>query len=224
MSTDETKTKYLERLGPSLGPLYHALMLDWAGLRIKWDQYRELFGTSEERVNILNSAAGLFAEVIQDALWEDVLLHLCRITDRVKVCDKSNLTILALDRCPNPELEATRIKLVNEATKATDFARDWRNRRIAHRDLAHALTPGAKPLRPASRRHVEVALAAIHKVLNEVSERRLNSTLADKVLTQRTGAVELLHVIQDGLKARATREDRTRRGEPLPEDLDVREL
>ena len=46
--------------------------------------------------------------------------------------------------------------LITKAIKASAFARDWRDRRIAHRDLALLQSPTATPLAEASRAAVEL--------------------------------------------------------------------
>lgn len=59
------------------------------------------------------------------------------------------------------EVEAEHIevaRLAAEACSACQFARDWRNPRLAHRDLALALDQGAQPLAGVSRQDVERAL------------------------------------------------------------------
>ena len=68
MTPDEVKAYHLEKLGPKLEPVYHALSNDLAWLQVKWAEYKELFGTSSERIELLNSAAGLFFQIVQDTL------------------------------------------------------------------------------------------------------------------------------------------------------------
>jgi hypothetical protein len=116
-------------------------------------------------------------------------------------------------------LRAEADALIDQAVNATEFARDWRNRHLGHRDLALALNSAAQPLRPASAAKVSEALSAIHAVLNLISERLLQSTLAADVITPRTGAEALLHVIRDGLEADHARTARMRRGAFTEEDL-----
>jgi hypothetical protein len=58
-------------------------------------------------------------------------------------------------------LKSTVAKLVDNALKATEFARDWRNRLIAHRDLDIALSTATTPLKDASRAQVKDALASL---------------------------------------------------------------
>lgn len=222
-TADEVKKHHLEKLGPKLGPVYHELADELAWLQLKWAEYRELFGKSPERITLLNSAAGLFFRILQDTLWDDALLHICRLTDRAEVAGKANLTILVLpELCEDPALRARVSELVDNAVAATAFARDWRNRRIGHRDLALALDLAAKPLAQASRARVSQALSSLHAVVNEISERLLDSTLADEVIAPSTGAEALLYVIRDGLDAHEARMARIRSGKLLPGDLEHR--
>jgi hypothetical protein len=219
-SAEQVKAEYLENLGPKLGPVFSELMNDLAWLQVKWAEYRELFGTTPERIELLNSATGLFFRILQDTLWEDALLHLCRLTDPATMGGKHNLTIQTLpELCDDPTLKGEVTQLVNDAIVTVSFARDWRNRRIGHRDLSVALGSATRPLAPGSRADVSKALTSIHLVLNHIHERLLNSTLADKVITPATGAEALLYVIRDGLEADAARRDRIRRGKFTQDDL-----
>lgn len=220
---NEVETEHIARLGPDLGPVYHALWNDLASLLVKWQEYREMFGASPERIGLLNSAAGLFFRIVQDTLWEDTLLHLCRLTDPPQSVGRSNLTLRALPPLVNNSaLRAEVSALVDQAVHATAFARDWRNRRLSHHDLALAIDSCAQPLAPASRTHVSDALAAVHAVLNRISERLLQAALANHVITPTTGGVSLMLLLRDGIEARDARRERLRRGEPLPEDLGPR--
>jgi hypothetical protein len=203
--------------------MFHALSDDVAWLQVKWAEYRELFGTSPERIELLNSAAGLFFRILQDTLWEDALLHLARLTDPPKTRGKHNLTIRALpELCDDPALRLRVSRLVDDTLAATAFARDWRNRHIGHRDLVLALESAAKPLSPASRGDVSAALSAIHRVFNELTELVFDSALADDVITPATGAEALLYVIRDGLEANDARRARIETGRFAEDDLQHR--
>jgi hypothetical protein len=222
-TAEQVKAERIEKLGPKLGPMFHALSDDVAWLQVKWAEYRELFGTSPERIELLNSAAGLFFRILQDTLWEDALLHLARLTDPPKTRGKHNLTIRALpELCDDPALRLRVSRLVDDTLAATAFARDWRNRHIGHRDLVLALESAAKPLSPASRGDVSAALSAIHCVFNELTELVFDSALADDVITPATGAEALLYVIRDGLEANDARRGRIETGRFAEDDLQHR--
>ncbi len=128
----ETERYYVEQMGEPLGALFYALWQEVAWLNLKWQEYIELFGKKPSRVELLNKAAPLFFRIVQDALWYDILMHIARLTDPPKSRGKPNLTIRRLpELVGNQELDS----LVEEAKEAAEFCRDWRHRRIAHRDL-----------------------------------------------------------------------------------------
>lgn len=207
----ETKQYYIEQMGEPLGALFYALWQEVAWLHLKWQEYVELFGKKPSRVDLLNKAAPLFFRVVQDTLWDDILLHIAKLTDPPKSAGKPNLTIRRLpELVGNQELDS----LVEKALEATEFCRDWRHRRIAHRDLDLALAQNAQPLAVASREKVREALAAIDGVLNWVEQHYTGGvTYFSPVVTPPGGAETLLYVIHDGLKAREQREQKVRQGD-----------
>ena len=109
-------------------------------------------------------------------------MSISRLTDSPKSCGKRNLTINALiELLPDNSSRVSIAALADKATKAADFARDWRNRHIAHRDLGVAQGE-ALPLKPASRRMAREAMTELHNVINAVSVIYLDSPFLIKSL------------------------------------------
>jgi len=218
-SADEVRQEHLHVLGPELGSVYDALHNEYAWLIVKWRQFVELYGITSERVDLLNRAAGLFFRVVQDSLFEDVLLTLARFTDTPRSMGEVNLTIQALPPLVrDPVLRDDMEALTGAARVATDFARDWRNRRIAHRDLALAVKGEAQPLALATRSQVEEALKAVSRVLNRVHEFYFESEIRYDIISLATDAVSLLYVLRDGVEAEERLQERVREGRTNPED------
>ncbi len=224
MNSSEVKQEHLSKLGPILGTHYNALYNEVAWLHVRWKQYKDLFGTSPSRIAILNQAAGLFFRFVQDGLWEDTLLHLTRLTDPPKSMGKENLTLQALPPLiKDTEFHEEIIGLVKAAVNATEFARDWRNRTLAHTDLKLAIQLGAEPLAPASRKSVADAINAVSRVIQRLSEYHFKSDLLFDVITPADDAVSLLYVIRDGLKAEEERRARLKEGKLSAEDISGQE-
>jgi hypothetical protein len=57
-----------------------------------------LFGTTPERIDLFNRSAETFFGLVFDVLWDDILLHISRMTDREKVARRETLTIRSLPR------------------------------------------------------------------------------------------------------------------------------
>jgi hypothetical protein len=170
---------------------------------------------------MLNASARGFFGVVQTALWEDVLLHICRLTDDPEVGRRKRQT-LSVRRLPaivDPKIQKRTKVLVSDAVKKSEFARDWRDRHLAHRDLTLALMQGAKPLAGASRKGVREVIAAIVSVLDAVEEHYRKSTTAYEHISQTGDAEALLHVLKDGIEARNERLRRLKAGQYSPDEF-----
>lgn len=221
-SSAERREEHFRVLGPELGPLYNALYDEITWLHAKWQEYRQLYATPET-VKLLNQIAGFFFRVVQDVLWEDILLHIARLIDQPTMKrGEENLTLLRLaPAIDEPKLAREVRTLVRKVEQESAFAVDWRNRRLAHRDLTLALNRrSAEPLLGASRQRVKGALSAIGDVLNKIEGHFWKSEVAfDHIITQRD-AETLIYFLRLAARAENQRLERLRQGHPLPEDLE----
>jgi len=224
-SAEETKQHHIEMMGGGLGHLYHLLWNEVAWLHAKWGEYVEIFGTKPSRIDLINQAGGSFFRILQDSLWDDVLLHIARLTDPPRSAGKSNLTIQRLPDLISDERVKEKIcGLIGVAKERSEFCRDWRNRKIAHRDLGLAMQSGAEPLASASRLKVKETLSALANVINAVASHYLETTVLFELTGKWNGAVDLLYVIDDGLKRRQEIRARLESGEYRPIDLAPRDI
>jgi hypothetical protein len=164
------------------------------------------------QLEIANQAAGTFFYVVQKTMWEGVLLHLARMTDPAQSMRRKNLSVTALLPLVKPEFQAEAAPLTDAALRDSAFARDWRNRYIAHKDLPLALgNQAAPPLQSASREAVELALKSLDDLLNAIDRNYNDSTTMFLGIEPHTGANRLLQVLQKGLKAEEAEELEFRR-------------
>jgi hypothetical protein len=219
---EEVQQRYVTAMGQDLGQLFHLLWNECAWLHLKWSDYMILFGNRPERVLLLNQAAPTFFKLVQDAIWEDTLLHICRLTDPPKSSGRDNLTLRRLLGLVPAEIRPDVDSLLQLAILKSEFARDWRNRKIAHRDLRRALSESTIPLAPASRKSVQEALEAIVDVLNFVERHYDGSTTRYDLCPPPGNAESLLCVLRDGVEAETARLRRLKSGNPSPEDIGPR--
>ncbi|WP_162254475.1 hypothetical protein, partial [Pelomonas sp. Root1444] len=108
---------------------------------------------------------------------------------------------------------------INDALLKCEFARDWRNRHIAHADLDLALGETAQPLATASRLQVKEALKAIEDVLNTVSIAFLDSAtrFGDMVLIN--AGEDLIYLLDFAIRKQEERSKRFESGEYTEDDL-----
>jgi hypothetical protein len=151
-------------------PLHDQVVL----IRIKWGLFRQLFGTDEDHINLLNRFAAGFFGIVQQVMYDDLVQSLFRLTDPTKSCGRPNL---CLDRLAQVLTEAgacvaASVQAKSQAIDAllAPFA-DWRNRRTAHNDLATAQACHLQmsSLQGPSRALIEEVLAQVGELMNEAA-------------------------------------------------------
>lgn len=199
---EQVQADYIEKIGEPLGAQFYRLINECHLLHVKWDYYVALYGTSQERLVLLNKAAPSFFRVIEDVLWDDVLLHITRLTENTVVgSSRVTLTIQRLPALVDEGIRGQVAALLAAALEAAAPLRDWRNRRIAHRDLRLGLGE-AGPLASTSRAVVTRAVEAVTAVLKAVEAHYCDvDPIYLKPITFGT-AEQLLYAIRDGVEAR----------------------
>lgn len=203
LTAEQVRDESVAAMPAPLGELHYALYNEVAWLHLKWKDFRALFARSPETIELLNAAAPAFFHELQRMTWEDVLLHLCRLTDPPQSVGHDNLTVRRLpDSIPDANLQNQVRPLVDAANQKTQFARDWRNRRLAHKELPPTAGQTAQALASASRQHVEDALAAIRRTMNCIEQHYLDSPVSYEHSIEALGGVESLLVhLQKGVDA-----------------------
>lgn len=167
LSPDEINKKYAAKLGREFGDFFFHLDQSVVGLVSIWDVYRALFGTNKERVDLLNSASGYVTRTFQDSLHERVILGICQVSDPAGSGSRKNVTVRGLpqymvDADHRAEIE----RMLVEVEIATGFARELRNKLIAHSDLG--TVSGSCVVDSSSRMKIVDAIKSIIKPLRYV--------------------------------------------------------
>ncbi|WP_256660359.1 MULTISPECIES: AbiU2 domain-containing protein [unclassified Pseudomonas] len=201
ISEDEKRVQCVKSMGGELGVLYCDLNDQLVEVLILWEQFEQLFGVNEETVQVLNSSAPSFFGIVQVQFLDAVMLGVSRLTDSPENKSQKNLSIRAI---PPLVSDLNVRRQVNDALKdaldATKFARDHRNKRIAHSDLLHVQRGSAKPLPPASRTKIKAALDSICAVLETLNGHYRQSEFAYDTLIYGGGAERVVALLRDGLK------------------------
>ncbi|MCB1470528.1 MAG: hypothetical protein KDK08_26030 [Rhizobiaceae bacterium] len=180
--SDQLHDEYLQKLGEEFGATYFHARNEWCDLWLTWKQFENLFGHGPERVELLNKAGAAFFYRVDRHFFEAVTLALCRLSDPVKSAGKSNLTVMRFEQFMDTEDRKTRMSELLEAVKtATEFARDWRNRRISHNDYELKIGT-AEPLKDATRDLMNEAISALFQVLGFISAEFLDQHLHNEVI------------------------------------------
>ena len=174
MTTDtELRAERVAAMGADLGNLYHELEGDLAWLLRKQREFGDLFGDDDSQTDLLNRVASNFFYFLERMFYEDALLHIGRLTDPAQTggrAQQANLTIQALGGATtDPNLKMQVQAAVDAAVSASRFAREWRNKRLAHADLAMHRQGQASSLPEVRRGDIAAAAEAIAEPIKLVA-------------------------------------------------------
>lgn len=162
--------------------LWASLAADVVWLHGRWIIYRQLFGTNEARVQLLNETAGTVTWMLQQLLLHDVQISLSKLGDPAGSGTRKNLTLrtlhATLETTGEIEVAATMKPLLEVFDASCKKVRHRRNKWIAHSDLATKLSARATPLSGPSREEIEAALLALREVMNSVELHYTESQMA----------------------------------------------
>jgi hypothetical protein len=210
-------------MGEPLGSQYSELWQEIARLHATWLEYVELYGVKRSRVELLNDTAPYFFRIVQDHLHEAVMLHIARLMDPPYSNNNKARSNLTLQNLPllveDANLKAQVEGLCRKASNEVEFARDWRNRYIAHRDLKLAMSDSATPLPAVELKQINNVLALYEAILNVISLHYQDTESKFGLASRHGGAVELIYLLDDGLKAHKAQQERLLAGEFSVGDL-----
>ena len=168
-AADDGRSQYVHAMGSELGFLCHLLRDDLDWLRGKWKEHAELFEKGQKRIDLLNRAASNFFYFLNKIFFEDAMLNLCRLTDRRQTGDRESLTVMALADLISPDaLKASVQNGAEDARKTCEFARTWRDRRLAHTDLVTLRQENALTLPDVNSADIDGGIKSIGAVLSLV--------------------------------------------------------
>lgn len=192
---------------PEIDDIWRAIDYEVTWLHGRWAIYRQLFGTSASRVDVLNRSAGTFAYMLQDVLLDDVQLGLAKLGDpattRIRGTAVENLTLLNLCKLVTASgaLVAELPPLLAAYDNACAKARERRNKRIAHFDL-HTMLQSKASLSGPSREEIEVALEALRSVMNCISLHFTGMQTAYELIVLDSDGESLIATLKRGLRYR----------------------
>jgi hypothetical protein len=202
----ELEKRNVDAMGEVAGKQYSLLNNEVAVLHLYWKEYVELFSTNQKRVDRLNQTAPSFFRMLQTELFATNILHLARLTDPPATGQKENLSLRNLpELVADAGLKKKLTELLAVAIEKTAFARDWRNRRFAHHDLALATNASAIPLETADKEKFGAALKAFADVCNGIEDHYFKNYTSFESIAGNQGAATLIYVLGDGVKARERR-------------------
>lgn len=184
--------------------LWKTLDKEITWLHGRWIIYRQLFGTSKERVDLLNESAGTFFNMLQDVLLHDVQLSLSKLGDSAGTGSRENMTLKALHQMLVAAGESKAADGMNASlqkfAEACVKIRHRRNKWIAHFDRTIMLNEDIIPRMGPSREEIEVAMEALRETMNAVSVHYTETTIAYEFFSMQADGETLLLNLRRGLR------------------------
>jgi hypothetical protein len=200
-------------MNPDADRIFDALKSEVTDLHVRWLIYRQLYAASDEATDLLNRSGSNVFYLLQFMLLDDVALRLAKLTDPPFQGKFENLSLgrlaIALES-DDKEFVSTTVSPALEKLEAVCAKfRGLRNKRVAHRDLTHALGLEKEPLPGISREDVEGALACLREAMNVVDYRfRANATVYEHVIVPLSAdGNRLLKILGKGLATEVAEKD-----------------
>ena len=134
-----------------------------------WILFRQLFGTNESRIHLINKTNPSFLVMYQDLFYDYLTLELSKLTDPAEMGKFKNLTLYYLHELLKTEVDEESYNkfdsILKELSLATEFFRIRRNKIVAHRDL---ISVEQKDEFGISRQRVEDTLLIVRNYLNAI--------------------------------------------------------
>jgi hypothetical protein len=208
---DEILSDRILRMGPELGRIHHDLWAQLVWLHAKWRIHQDLFAGDESQTRLMEATAVQTFNQVYVSLTNEIIMHICRITDKAKTGQFENATIWQLPQLVQHPVARDHVAaLVAEADAMCTSARGTRDKFLAHRDLNAALYPDALPRDHVRTDDIRDVLALIAAVLNGVEVAYGGAAARYDLNSHFSDAGRLIRVMQAGAKAQ--QEDRRRRG------------
>ncbi len=177
-----------------------------AWLHGRWSMYRQLFGISENRINVLNRVAPTYFGTIQKIQLDEVQLTLSRLSDPAWTGKRQNLTletlVEGLDALGVPDLASALKGHLEEYRRRCEKIIVRRNKQIAHNDFVTHQESKAQGLHNASREEVEQALDALRVFMRAVYEYFEHLYMAYEHFVMHSDANGVLRIAGEALRYR----------------------
>jgi HEPN superfamily AbiU2-like protein len=156
--------------------LFQAIEKEFIQLNYRWEIFRQLYDSGQENVDLLNKSGSNVFQLMQKLLLDDVMMCLCRLTDRDKSMGNENASLKNIyKKIVLPDLIAEEVsELLTELDKHMKKITTLRNKALSHYDLTHALNTELLP--KITYDEIDSSIETIRDILNKISGELLDSS------------------------------------------------
>ncbi|OGU56056.1 MAG: hypothetical protein A2X64_05175 [Ignavibacteria bacterium GWF2_33_9] len=196
-TAEEYKQELIDTMGNELGFLFYELLNDVYYLSSLWEEFKELYGVNEKRINLLNQTAPYLFYLVHTIFWKELILTVTRITDPEKTGPFVNASLyLFISKMKDEPFKEECKKELEFVNASSEFCRDWRNKWIAHKDYNITTNPEAKQLSNGSRNDFQKIVEMIQQLTNKIQAHYLDSTTYYIDCKSIHGAESLIEILE----------------------------
>lgn len=208
-----TKKSIKHSTEQTLFDTHRFLKIQLVTLHSRWQDYRNLFGHSQERIDLLNQCAGGFFHSIQFAMLQQIELCMVRLLDPVKQGKSNkNMTfqrLIQLTEAVYQESQVIRLReMLERAMDCSSRLRRRRNKAVAHLDVEAIENEDQVILEWPRIEEVDACLAALADLANAFEQMsglpimcyEFADTWAgsEAVVTHLTNSLRFKQLVKDG--------------------------
>jgi hypothetical protein len=200
LSPEQTLKNDQKVLGRKFGGLYNSLRNEYHTLSIKWREYRTLFTSGEDRIDLLNKVAPYFFFRIQELMFNDVVLHINRMNYEKRRGAYEYLSIRHLaDFIKDNDRKSDLEDLILKSVEASRFTDDVRNRLLAHRSYDLFMNPSAREIDDITNGQIDNSIIKIRDIFNYIEDQYFNVISMGEIFYPIGNANALLHRLRMNL-------------------------
>lgn len=204
ITESENKKKLILTMGEATGGLYYLVENQICDLRIKFADFKELFGKDQETIDLLNDACSNFFGRLQIMMKDDLNLSLSRLLDNRK--DTASLTKL-IESLSDPSLKKKLSVKLSEIKVLASENKKLRDFRLAHTSKHHQLNSNKK-LVYISRAKFKEIIDKICEVLNLINDHFQLPNIMFESLDESPTSKCLVIRLEDALKFKKKESER----------------
>ena len=215
--------KNIETMGHELGEYFTFIYNETYNLIYKWQEYMELYGRSDKRIELLNESTSSFFALIQRTMLSNIVMNICRLTDSKKDSrsEKLHLTVMRLPELINDvDFRKEICIIIKRIRKSVKIIKENRDNHIAHYDLQSILN---KIVLKIPYKDLEETIDYLYQILKIFYIKYYQSDLQKEIVTPLNGAETLIYLLRDGIESRKKKEERIMSGIYLEEDIKMQE-
>jgi hypothetical protein len=172
-------------------------------LHVRWIIYRQLFETSERRIDLLNECASVVFYVIEETLIDEMQLCLSKLTDSASSGRNKNLCLehlcIRIRDAGELKMANSLLGILSKIRVSCKPFRFHRHKRIAHFDLNTSLHKNLLPT--VTRKTIEEVLEAIRDFMNVIQSYYYDSEQVYKYYgVMEHGGDKLVGLLKKGLR------------------------